>query len=342
MVEKPIVAVTMGDPAGIGPEITLLAVQSKEARERVRMVVIGDLGRLREASRILHEAGRWPGEPPALRAISRVEEAEYQDGVIDVLDLRNVPADLPWGRVTREAGQAAFDYVAKAVDLAVHRTADAIATAPINKEAWKLAGVKYPGHTEALAELSGSPSSAMMLVNGRLRVVHVTTHVSLRQAIELATTERVLERIRLTHRSLEQFGLKRPRIAVAGLNPHAGEGGLFGDEDERQIRPAVERARQEGVDCSGPWPPDSVYARAAGGEFDAVIAMYHDQGHIAIKMLGFDTGINVTLGLPILRTSVDHGTAFDIAGKGIAREQSMIASILVAADFLTGEAAHTA
>nr|WP_303797983.1 4-hydroxythreonine-4-phosphate dehydrogenase PdxA [Alicyclobacillus macrosporangiidus] len=338
MVSKPIVAVTMGDPAGIGPEITLLAVQASEVRDRVKPVVIGDLDRLREASRILASAGRWQGAVPELRAIERVEEARFEDGVIEVLDLHNVPAGLPWGQVTREAGRAAFEYVAKAVDLAVHRTADAIATAPINKEAWKLAGVKYPGHTEALAELSGSPSSAMMLVNGPLRVVHVTTHVSLRQAIELATTERVLERIRLTHRSLEQFGLRNPRIAVAGLNPHAGEGGLFGDEDERQIRPAVEQARAEGVDCTGPLPPDSVYARAAGGEFDAVIAMYHDQGHIAIKMLGFDTGINVTLGLPILRTSVDHGTAFDIAGKGVAREKSMIASILVAADFLSGDA----
>ena len=176
----------------------------------------------------------------------------------------------------------------------------------------------------------------MMLVNAGLRVVHVTTHVSLKQAIEMATKERILGRIRLTAESLARFGTPNPRIAVAGLNPHAGESGLFGDEEEREIIPAVQAACAEGLNVTGPLPPDSVYSRATAGQFDAVIAMYHDQGHIAIKMLGFDTGINVTLGLPILRTSVDHGTAFDIAGKGIAREQSMVASMLVAADFLQG------
>ncbi|WP_067934478.1 4-hydroxythreonine-4-phosphate dehydrogenase PdxA [Alicyclobacillus kakegawensis] len=335
---KPLVAVTMGDPAGIGPEISLLALYAPECRERVRPLIIGDLGRLREAGQILEEAGRFPNGAPELREIQGVEEAAFAAGTIDVLNLANVPAGLPWGKVTREAGQAAFDYVRKSVELAVQKQVDAVCTAPINKEAWKLAGVKYPGHTEALAALSGSASSAMMLVNAGLRVVHVTTHVSLRQAIEMATTERILERIRLTAASLKQFGLPNPKIAVAGLNPHAGEGGLFGDEDERQIQPAVDQARAEGLQVTGPLPPDSVYARAASGEFDAVIAMYHDQGHIAIKMLGFDTGINVTLGLPILRTSVDHGTAFDIAGRGVARERSMIAAIQVAADFLTGSA----
>jgi 4-hydroxythreonine-4-phosphate dehydrogenase len=273
---------------------------------------------------------------PEIRTINTIQEARFEQGVIEVIDLHNVPNDLPWGELSAIAGQCAFDYLNKAVQLAVQKEIDAICTAPLNKEAWKLAGVKYPGHTEALAELSGAPGSAMMLVNAGLRVVHVTTHVSLKKAIEMATKERVLGRIRLTAQSLSQFGVPNPKIAVAGLNPHAGEGGLFGDEEAQELIPAIEQARAEGYQVTGPLPPDSVFSRAASGEFDVVIAMYHDQGHIAIKMLGFDTGINVTLGLPILRTSVDHGTAFDIAGKGIARDQSMIAAMMVAADFLQG------
>jgi len=334
--QNPIIALTMGDPAGIGPEICLLSVNNESVAKSIRPILIGDLARLRDASTILQRKGRL--SEPALRfnPISDVSEARFTPGIIDVLDLHNVSSDLPWGELSKEAGQAAFEYVAKSVQLAVARTVDAICTAPINKEAWKLAGVPYPGHTEALAELSGSSQSAMMLVNKGLRVVHVTTHVSLTQAIQMATTERILSRIELTAKSLEQFGVVNPRIAVAGLNPHAGEGGLFGSEDKTQILQAVEQARALGLQVTGPLPPDSVFARAASGEFDAVIAQYHDQGHIAIKMLGFDTGINVTLGLPILRTSVDHGTAFDIAGKGIARERSMIESILIAIGFLSG------
>ncbi len=247
-----------------------------------------------------------------------------------------MPENLPWGKIDAIAGKSAFEFVEAAVKLANRKEIDAIATAPIHKEAWKLAGVPYPGHTEALAALSGAQSSAMMLVNKGLRVVHVTTHVSLKKAIDMATKERVLQRILLTNSSLKQFGIQSPKLAVAGINPHAGEAGLFGDEESLEIQPALEEAKQQSVDVSGPYPPDSIYFRAASGEFDAVIAQYHDQGHIAIKMLGFDTGINVTLGLPILRTSVDHGTAFDIAGKGIARERSMIEAIEVAKQFLQG------
>ncbi|GEO26461.1 4-hydroxythreonine-4-phosphate dehydrogenase [Alicyclobacillus acidoterrestris] len=342
MTKKTHIAVTMGDPAGIGPEITLMGLQDKVIAEQVEAVVVGDVNRLEVAKAALVKAGRLSANQVTLRPIADISEAMYQPGVLDVLDQNNVPRDLPWGKVSAEAGAAAFDYVKKSVELAVAKQVDAICTAPINKEAWKLAHVPYPGHTEALAALSGSDKSAMMLVNHGLRVVHVTTHVSLKDAIAMATTNRVFERIQLTVRSLEQFGMKQPRIAVAGINPHAGEGGLFGREDIEQIAPAIEQAKQAGMDVSGPWPPDSIYARAAGGEFDAVIAMYHDQGHIAIKMLGFDTGINVTLGLPILRTSVDHGTAFDIAGKGIAREQSMVQSLQVAIDFLQGKAAGAA
>nr|WP_081411798.1 4-hydroxythreonine-4-phosphate dehydrogenase PdxA [Alicyclobacillus herbarius] len=332
---KPIIAMTMGDPAGIGPEICVLTALSPRVTDKVNTFIIGDANRLEEASKILAGVGKFTNKP-TIRSITSAEEAKFEAGVIEVLDLGNVPADLPWGQLSATAGQCAYDYIEKAVSLAMDHTIDALCTAPLNKEAWKMAGIKFPGHTEALAALSGSPGSAMMLVNKSLRVVHVTTHVSLEQAIKLVTRERVLERIRLTAESLARFGIRNPRIAVAGLNPHAGEGGLFGDEEQKEIIPAVQAAQSEGISASGPWPPDSIYARAANGEFDAVIAMYHDQGHIAIKMLGFDTGINVTLGLPILRTSVDHGTAFDIAGKGIAREQSMIESVLVAADFLLG------
>jgi 4-hydroxythreonine-4-phosphate dehydrogenase len=338
-VTKPIIAMTMGDPAGIGPEICILSAVQHEVTNRVTTFIIGDLNRLEEARSILEQAGKLQ-HSVQLRSIQDVSEAKYVTGTVDVMDLQNVPNGLPWGELSAAAGQCAFDYVKKAVELAVAGTVNAICTAPLNKEAWKMAGIKFPGHTEALAELSGSNRSAMMLVNAGLRVVHVTTHVSLRQAIEMATTDRILDRIRLTAQSLTQFGVKNPRIAVAGLNPHAGESGLFGREEETEIIPAVVQAQAEGLIVTGPLPPDSVYSRAAAGQFDAVIAMYHDQGHIAIKMLGFDTGINVTLGLPILRTSVDHGTAFDIAGKGIAREQSMVASLLVAADFLEGNSSH--
>lgn len=330
---KPIVAMTMGDPAGIGPEICLLTAVHPEVTEKVRTFIIGDFTRLEEAFGILREKGKFT-VVPSLQKIQQVNEARFENNSIYVMDLNDVPEHLPWGELSAAAGQCAFDYLERAVKLAVDGSIAAICTAPLNKEAWKLAGIKYPGHTEALAELSGSASSAMMLVNAGLRVVHVTTHVSLKKAIEMATKERILERIRLTATSLAQFGVPNPRIAVAGINPHAGEGGLFGNEEEKEVIPAIEQARSEGLNVTGPLPPDSVYSRAAAGQFDVVIAMYHDQGHIAIKMLGFDTGINVTLGLPILRTSVDHGTAFDIAGKGIAREQSMVAAMLVAASFL--------
>lgn len=329
------IAMTMGDPAGIGPEISVQAALNPEIVKRMNCLMIGDARRLQAAVDVLTDVKKLLHKP-RIQSINRVQEATFEAGIINVIDLDNVPHNLAWGKLDARAGQCAFDYLERAVQLAMDKEIDAICTAPLNKEAWKLAGIQYPGHTEALAALSGARESAMMLVNAGLRVVHVTTHVSLQQAIAMATKERVLGRIRLTAESLSQFGLANPKIAVAGLNPHAGEGGLFGDEEARELVPAIEQARSEGYQVTGPLPPDSVFFRAAAGEFDVVIAMYHDQGHIAIKMLGFDTGINVTLGLPILRTSVDHGTAFDIAGKGIARDQSMVAALSVAADFLAG------
>jgi 4-hydroxythreonine-4-phosphate dehydrogenase len=251
---------------------------------------------------------------------------------VDVLDLANVDADrLERGQVSPEAGQAAYEYIQRAVRLALEGEAAGVVTAPINKEALHAAGVPYAGHTEMLAALCGVKDVAMLLVSGKLRVSHVSTHVSLRQAVERVNVERIMQVVGLTHEALRRTGLATPRIALAGLNPHAGEGGLFGNEESDIISPAVEAARAEGMDVAGPYPPDSVFLRASQGEFDAVVAMYHDQGHIPIKLLGFYEGVNVTLGLPIVRTSVDHGTAFDIVGTGRADERSLVAALRLAA-----------
>lgn len=318
----PPVAITMGDPAGVGPEIAVGAL----ARENHRAVVIGDLRRLRQALEATGLAGRL-----RLNPIEDPDAAQFEPGVANVIDLDNVSIDLEWGRLSAAAGRAGYEYLERAVWLARADQVAAICTAPINKEAWRKAGIAFPGHTEALASLCGTELFAMMLVNLRLRVVHLSTHSSLVSAVSLATTARCLECIRLTHDFLHtRVGLPAPRIAVAGINPHAGENGLLGSEDGDQLRPAVERAVEAGLEVTGPWSPDTVFARAAAGEFDAVIAAYHDQGHIPIKMLGLDTGVNVTIGLPIIRTSVDHGTAFDIAGSGRVRPDNLLAALRLA------------
>jgi 4-hydroxythreonine-4-phosphate dehydrogenase len=246
---------------------------------------------------------------------------------VDVLTETDLPGDLPFGELDARAGDAAFRYVQKATNLASAGRVAAIATAPLNKEAMHLAGHRYPGHTEILADLTGTKDYAMMLVTDELKVIHVSTHVSLREAIERARPERELSVIRLAHESLRKLGFDRPRIAVAGLNPHAGENGLFGTEDAEQIAPAVAAAVDERMDATGPWPPDTVLMRARRGEFDVVVVQYHDQGHIPVKLMGFDTGVNVTVGLPFFRTSVDHGTAFDIAGTGKADPASLRAAL---------------
>lgn len=335
---RPFVAVTMGDPSGVGPEICLLSLANSAVTERIRPILVGDGARLELARAALAAAGRIPGVAPSLRPIGDPAEAVFAPGSIELVDLGNVPPSLGWGKTSAAGGRAAFEYLERAVKLARAGAVEAVCTAPLNKAAWQMAGVPYPGHTEALAHLSGATRFAMMLVNRGLRVVHVSTHVSLRGAIDLLTIPRVADTILLADESLRRYGAADPRIAVAGLNPHASEDGLFGDEEAKTIRPAVEQARQKGVRVMGPIAADTVFARAAGGEFDAVVALYHDQGHIAIKMLGLDTGVNVTIGLPFLRTSVDHGTAFDIAGRGIAREASMIAALDVAADLLAAGA----
>ena len=252
-------------------------------------------------------------------------------GTLPLLDLHNAaPEDCPVGQVSAAAGRAAVEYVFRACDLAMGSMVDAVVTPPLNKAAMNLAGFQYAGHTELLADRTHAGKVSMLLVGPTLRVVHVSTHVSLEEAIRRVTRVRVEEVIDLADRSARALGFPHPRIAVAGLNPHASEGGLFGDQEEREIVPAVLAARQRGLDVSDPMPPDTVFLRAVKGEFDIVVAMYHDQGHIPMKLLAFDEGVNVSIGLPIIRTSVDHGTAFDIAGTGAACEASLLAAIDVA------------
>ncbi|HSL00511.1 MAG TPA: 4-hydroxythreonine-4-phosphate dehydrogenase PdxA [Rubrobacteraceae bacterium] len=321
--EAPLIAVTMGDPAGIGPEIVVKTCADPEFRLGARAFVVGDPAIMERAVRLL-------GSRLQVNPISGPEEAAFEPDAVDVLAVGELPEDLPFGELDARAGDAAFRYVERATRLASEGRVAAIATAPLNKEAMHLAGHRYPGHTEILAELTGTEDYAMMLVTDELKVIHVSTHVSLREAIERVRPERERAVIRLAHESMRRLGVENPKVAVAGLNPHAGENGLFGDEDARYITPAVEEARKEGIEATGPWAPDTVLMRARRGVFDVVVVQYHDQGHIPVKLMGFDTGVNVTVGLPFFRTSVDHGTAFDIAGTGEADHASMLAAIELA------------
>jgi 4-hydroxythreonine-4-phosphate dehydrogenase len=321
--DAPLIAVTMGDPAGIGPEIIANTFAQEGFRNENRALVVGDPAILERAAKLL-------GLPLRVNAISEPEEAAFEPGSVDVLAVGEVPGDLSFGELDARAGDAAFRYVQRATELASAGRVGVIATAPLNKEAMHLAGHKYPGHTEILAELTGTEDYAMMLVTDELKVIHVSTHVSLREAIQRVEPERELAVMRLAHGALRKLGVDNPKVAVAGLNPHAGENGLFGTEDTEFIAPAVEGAREEGIEATGPWPPDTVLMRARRGEFDVVVVQYHDQGHIPVKLMGFDTGVNVTVGLPFFRTSVDHGTAFDIAGTGEADHASMQAAINLA------------
>ncbi|MFF5209121.1 4-hydroxythreonine-4-phosphate dehydrogenase PdxA [Streptosporangium sp. NPDC000396] len=313
------VAVSMGDPTGIGPEIALKLIA--DPRRDAPVVVIGDAGRLRQAAATIG-LGTLP-----ITTIPSIDSATATPGVLEVLSETELPVDLEWGHVDSRAGRAAFQYVAKGIELARAGQISALVTAPINKEALRLAGLPYPGHTEILAELTGTGEYAMMLVNDELRVALVTLHESLSSALTRITVDAEHTTIRLAHDALRRAGIPRPRIAVAGLNPHAGENGLMGREELDIIAPAVQAARAEGIDVSGPWPPDTVFMRTRAGEFDLVVAQYHDQGLIPIKYLGLEHGVNVTIGLPFVRTSVDHGTAFDIAGKGIADHSSLLAAL---------------
>ena len=317
---EPVIAVTMGDPAGIGPEIVARTFAEEGFQGENKAFVVGDAAMMRRATGLL-------GLSLDVNEVSGPEEAGFEPGSAAVLQVDELPEDLLFGELDARAGAAAFEYVRRATELALEGSVGAVATAPLNKEAMHHGGYEYPGHTEILAKLTGTEDYAMMLVTEELRVIHVSTHVSLREAIERVSKERVLTVVQLAKDALAKIGVDEPRIAVAGLNPHAGENGLFGDEDAERIAPAVAEAVVQGIDTSGPHPPDTVFARARKGEFDMVVVQYHDQGHIPIKLMGFEGGVNVTVGLPFFRTSVDHGTAFDIAGTGKADHSSMRAAI---------------
>lgn len=335
----PVIAVTMGDPAGIGPEIALKAIAAlapRVAEGQVQPVIVGARGEI------------------ARTAAALGLEARLQEGIarcvwpdVAVVDTAAPRTPIAFGEISAEAGHLAYEAVATAVKLALAGQAAAIATAPLNKEALNLGGHHYAGHTDMLADLTGAKDSCMMLAHGNLRVTHVTTHVPLARVPSLLTPERLERTLRLTADALAKLGIAKPRIAVAALNPHAGEGGLFGKEDDTVTVPVLAAWRARGVDVQGPVPGDTVFVKAAAGQYDAVVAMYHDQGHIPVKLLGFRidpatgqwvglSGVNVTLGLPIIRTSVDHGTAFDIAGKGVANAQSMVEAIELAATMAGG------
>ncbi len=329
---KPIIGITMGDPAGIGSEIIVKALNKREVYDKCRPLVIGDRWAMENAAKIT-------GLSLGFRSISSIQEAAFQYGTIDILDLHNLQKkDIPYGKVDADCGKAAGEYIEKAIQIAMDKEIAAVVTAPINKESFDLGGYgkKYRGHTEMLAALTKSDKASMLLASGNVRVIHVTTHVAMRQAVDLIKKERVYNTIIKAKEACLQLGIENPHIGVCGLNPHAGESGIMGLEEVEEIIPAIEKARSEGLNVEGPIPGDTIYPRARAGTFDIIVAMYHDQGHIPVKLMGFlydgkvwseVSGVNITIGLPIIRVSVDHGTAFGKAGKGIANEKSMLDAI---------------
>jgi 4-phospho-D-threonate 3-dehydrogenase / 4-phospho-D-erythronate 3-dehydrogenase len=319
----PLLAITMGDAAGVGPEIVMKALGHPEIHTICRPLVIGDAARLESASHIVRS-------PLQVRPITaeQIATSSFDPAHVHCIDLQLVPAGLPWGKLSAIAGEAAYRYIEVAAQLALRHQVAAICTAPLNKEALHLAGHNFPGHTELLASLTGTPEVSMMLVTPKLRVLHVTTHIGLLDAIERIEPGLVERTIARGHEALVRSGIARPRIAVCGINPHAGENGLFGrGEEETKIVPAIEACRRHGWNVEGPLPADTLFFRAQRGDFDLVVAMYHDQGHGPVKVLGLESGVNITVGLPVIRTSVDHGTAFDIAGTGVADERSLLEAI---------------
>ena len=335
-------AVTMGDPGGIGPEVVVRALHSAEVRDICRPVVIGDSSVIKEALRMLNS-------PLTLRIIQTPKDSKPSKGTVEVIHVipplekggiitegtkrgrQEITSEIyDKNRPTAKGGRASVSYIAKAVELVMNKTVAGIVTAPISKEALKMADCKWPGHTEMLADLTGTKDYAMMLTGGSLRVILVTIHTALKNVPDLITKQKIVTTIRLAKKACDMLGMKKPRIAVAGLNPHAGEAGMFGDEETRKIIPAIKMAAREGISVSGPYPPDTVFHKAYKGEVDIIVCMYHDQGLIPLKMIAFDTGVNVTVGLPFVRTSPDHGTAYDIAWKGTADPSSMIEAIKLA------------
>jgi 4-phospho-D-threonate 3-dehydrogenase / 4-phospho-D-erythronate 3-dehydrogenase len=319
---SPIFALTMGDPSGIGPEIAIKALASRKTGSDFRVAIIGDLGVLRQAAKKMKSSADF-------NAVTDISESKQ--GKINVLDLQQIkPAEFKVGKISAACGRAAYAYVLKGIELAKAGIAAGVITNPINKEALMMAGINYPGHTEIFARETGAKDYSMLFLLDNVGVAHVTTHCSLRQAIDLISARRVLAHIRLLDSAMKRLGVKRPRIAVGGLNPHAGENGLFGDEERKHIVPAIKKAKAEGLNVQGPFPPDTVFMRAFRGEFDGVVSMLHDHGFVALKSRDFDHGVNITIGLPIVRTSVGHGTAFDKAGKGTASPESLKSAIKAA------------
>jgi len=331
--DKPIVAVTMGDASGIGPEIIVKAFLNPEIQNTVRVMVVGD-------ARIMKSALKFAkGSPLEVNAIKDPSEARFLRGMIDVLDLGNLePSKVKIGQICAPCGKAAVEYLEKAIKLAMNKEIDAIATAPINKEAIRKAGYRFDGHTEILAKRTKTKNYAMMFVSDPFWVMLVTTHLPLSKVSKAINKKKVLQTIKLANEFLYKIRGKKPKIGVAGLNPHAGEGGIFGNEEKKVIKPAVDEARKMGINVKGPISPDGIFYLANVGLFDIVIAMYHDQGLIPLKLLSFNRSVNVTVGLPIIRTSVDHGTGFDIAGKGWANPTSLVEAIKVAAHFAKSRA----
>lgn len=329
---KPIVGITMGDPASIGPEIALKALLDTRVREVCRPILVGDAAVFEQIAALLQI-------PIVIHPVAQVTEANFKAGHADVLDLKNADlAKIKYGEISAEAGNASFEAVTKVIDLALTGEVAATVTGPINKKAVNEAGHHFAGHTEIYAHYTGTKKYAMLLVEENMRVIHVSTHVSLREACDLVKKERIVEVTELLHQGLVSLGEPNLKIGVAGLNPHAGDSGLFGTEDDEEIVPAVEDARRKGYDVEGPVPADTLFAKAATGYYGGIVAMYHDQGHIPFKLTGFKwnaekqqmdsvKGVNITMGLPIIRTSVDHGTAFEIAGKGVASPDAMILAI---------------
>lgn len=330
--KKPIVGITMGDPASIGPEIAVKSMNNKVVHNICNPVIVGDSNIIKK---YIHELKL----NLSVNNITNINEANFNEKIVNVYDLKNVGIDkLEIGKVSAMAGRAAFESVKKVIDLALSKEIDATVTGPINKEAINLAGFKFSGHTEIYAHFTKTKKYAMLLVEENFRVIHVSTHVSLRKACDLVKKERIIEVAELLNDACKMFGISNPKIAIAGLNPHSSDGGLFGNEEQKEIIPAVQELINNGLNVVGPYPSDTLFSIASGGAFDGCVAMYHDQGHIPFKMEGFKwdkesnkmksvTGVNITLGLPIIRTSVDHGTALEIAGRGIASEDALLLAI---------------
>jgi 4-phospho-D-threonate 3-dehydrogenase / 4-phospho-D-erythronate 3-dehydrogenase len=342
---RPLIGISVGDPAGIGPEITAKALSLPEIYDLCRPLIVGE-------AEMMKDATRFSGLDLKTHTLSSPKEGTYELGDLDILDLKNIDGkSIRHKTVSSDCGRASFEYVKKVIKLAMAREIDATVTGPINKEAINLAGFHYSGHTEIYADFTRTRDYAMMLIHGHFRVIHVSTHVSLREACNRVKRDRVYRVIQLGYETLKKLGIENPRIGVAGLNPHAGEGGLFGKEESEELEPAIRTARKDGLIIEGPIPPDTVFSKMQGGQYDLVVVMYHDQGHIPTKLLGFQydektktwgsiSGVNITCGLPIIRVSVDHGTAFGKAGEGRANPESMVQAIRIAAQ-LAAHNEHT-